>query len=224
MAAVNSYLAPLQLPVGPQLQAYTSAAGAGAELLEDFPNHQSKAEGHLSNGGCSITSGTCASEKLQQQGPSCHHQLKSTKSTESLNSLLKSLPEVVIPETLHNPLPLQCLAASALPEAVREEIDRVLDRYSNAMSSPIGSALHVQEETSSAVAAGGSSSPVLTGAERDMEEGSIRGDLAVNKEGLAVQVVVAGEGEGDPIRTSGESALIEVRGSLVEGGASVTLD
>ena len=57
-------------------------------------------------------------------------QLRATKSTESLNTLLSRLPDVVIPDPVFNPLPLQCLAASALPESVQQEIDRVLERYS----------------------------------------------------------------------------------------------
>lgn len=203
MAAVNSYFAPLQLPLR-SLPTCTTAAEQ-----EDFPlNHQRKAEGHLLNS----TSGSCSTcgEKSQEPSSPHKHPLKSTKSTESLNSLLRSLPEVVIPETLHNPLPLQCLAASALPEAVREEIDRVLDHYSNAMSSPG----RVQDVTT---ATGGSSSALLNGAERDAsnatgeEESSVRGNLAVDKEGLAVQVVIAGEEERDPTGTSEESPLTEVR-------------
>lgn len=56
------------------------------------------------------------------------------KSVESLTSLLSSLPDIVIPETLHNPLPLQCLAASALPESISEEIDQVLKEFSVKMA------------------------------------------------------------------------------------------
>ena len=52
-------------------------------------------------------------------------------SVESLNTLLARLPEISIPPTLHNPLPLQCLAASALPDNVRNEIDGVIAQYSN---------------------------------------------------------------------------------------------
>ena len=40
-----------------------------------------------------------------------------------------SLPDIVIPAPLHNPLPLQCLAADALPEQVKEEIDRITAHY-----------------------------------------------------------------------------------------------
>lgn len=57
-------------------------------------------------------------------------------SAESLTSLLAQLPDIVIPELIQNPLPLQCLAASALPETIREEIDRVLAEYSVMASSP----------------------------------------------------------------------------------------
>ena len=56
--------------------------------------------------------------------------LSASKSQESLNTLLTHLPDIVIPEPLYNPLPLQCLAANALPEAVRRDIDQVLGEYS----------------------------------------------------------------------------------------------
>jgi len=79
-------------------------------------------------------------------GEDIHHQhleegdgLVSAKSVESLTSLLRRLPDVVIPEPLYNPLPLQCLAANALPDLVRQEIDSVLNQYSQAISSPISS-------------------------------------------------------------------------------------
>lgn len=52
-------------------------------------------------------------------------------SVESLNTLLTRLPEISIPLTLYNPLPLQCLAANALPDTVRNEIDGVIAQYSN---------------------------------------------------------------------------------------------
>lgn len=61
----------------------------------------------------------------------CQQDLTRAKSVESLNSLLSRLPDIVIPETLHNPLPLQCLAFNALPEIVREDIDGVLSEFSS---------------------------------------------------------------------------------------------
>ena len=39
------------------------------------------------------------------------------------------LPDIIIPAPLHNPLPLQCLAADALPKQVKEEIDRITAHY-----------------------------------------------------------------------------------------------
>ncbi len=52
-----------------------------------------------------------------------------TMSVESLNTLLSKLPEISIPATLFNPLPLQCIAANALPKNVRAEIDGVIAQY-----------------------------------------------------------------------------------------------
>ena len=54
----------------------------------------------------------------------------SAKSVESLNTLLMSMPEISIPPLIHNPLPLQCLAANALPTELRREIDGVIAEYS----------------------------------------------------------------------------------------------
>lgn len=54
--------------------------------------------------------------------------LSASKSVESLNTLLSYLPDIVIPEPVYNPLPLQCMAANALPEPVRKEIERVRDQ------------------------------------------------------------------------------------------------
>ena len=53
----------------------------------------------------------------------------SAKSIESLNTLLMRMPEIYIPTLVHNPLPLQCLAASALPPELRREIDGVIAEY-----------------------------------------------------------------------------------------------
>lgn len=39
------------------------------------------------------------------------------------------LPDIVIPPPLYNPLPLQCLAAEALPVELKEEINRITARY-----------------------------------------------------------------------------------------------
>ena len=60
-----------------------------------------------------------------------------TMSVESLNTLLGKLPEISIPPTLYNPLPLQCLAANALPDGVKAEIDGVIAQYSDC---PVSSA------------------------------------------------------------------------------------
>jgi len=63
-------------------------------------------------------------------------QVGSSKSLDSLNTLLDKLPDIVIPEPVHNPLPLQCLAAGSLPESVRSEIDTVLSEFSVVLKSP----------------------------------------------------------------------------------------
>jgi hypothetical protein len=94
------------------------------------------------------------------------------------------LPDVVIPDTIYNPLPLQCLAASALPEAVRQEIDGVLDRYSNAMSSPRLQPLLEDMEASTAIAV--TSSAVLNEAGGNEVESLMRGDVAVNEDGVPI--------------------------------------
>ena len=60
----------------------------------------------------------------------CDHSLNlsrnSAASVESLNTLLMSLPEISIPPPIYNPLPLQCLAASALPDAIKRDIEEVI--------------------------------------------------------------------------------------------------
>lgn len=58
----------------------------------------------------------------------------SAKSIESLNTLLMRMPEICIPDPVHNPLPLQCLAASALPPELRREIDGVIAEYASALT------------------------------------------------------------------------------------------
>lgn len=61
----------------------------------------------------------------------CHPQ-KLQPMTASANSEMctsAELPDIVIPLPLHNPLPLQCLAAAALPDQVKQEIDTITDRY-----------------------------------------------------------------------------------------------
>lgn len=41
---------------------------------------------------------------------------------------LDTIPDIVIPLPLYNPLPLQCLAANALPEEVKMEIEEVVSQ------------------------------------------------------------------------------------------------
>lgn len=147
MAVVNPFIAPLLSPASHRSPFTPLEEGPRGELvLEDISTF--RAEGHESTRHKQLG---FASKELE---------LRHTKSTESLNTLLNSLPDVVIPEPLCNPLPLQCLAASALPRAIREEIDRVLDLYST-----MDKQLQPSEETCS---------PVLTGAELDGE--ASRGD------------------------------------------------
>ena len=55
----------------------------------------------------------------------CH--LPCSSSTESLGMLLNNLPDIVKPDSVFNPLPLQCLAANSLPESIRREIDKLLE-------------------------------------------------------------------------------------------------
>ena len=48
---------------------------------------------------------------------------------ESISSL-PDIPDIFIPLPLFNPLPLQCLAANALPDELKSEIDGVIALYS----------------------------------------------------------------------------------------------
>ena len=48
---------------------------------------------------------------------------------ESMSSL-PDIPDIFIPLPLFNPLPLQCLAANALPDELKSEIDSVIALYS----------------------------------------------------------------------------------------------
>ena len=81
-----------------------------------------------------------------------------TMSVESLNTLLSKLPEISIPPTLYNPLPLQCLAASALPEGVRAEIDGVIAQFSDCpVSSECSASPCTMSESTDSVAEEGSS-------------------------------------------------------------------
>ena len=102
-----------------------SALSSSSSSSSDFASSQEHANSlALTAGrGCEVTA--LHSPKTREQG-----------SAESLTSLLTQIPDIVIPEPVHNPLPLQCLAVTALPEAIREEIDRVLDEYSVMASSP----------------------------------------------------------------------------------------
>ena len=108
MAAVNSYLAPLLSPPPCKDELQFSSGGEEGISLELVQQQQ-----HYQNG-----------------------QLTRAKSVESLNSLLTRLPDIVIPETLHDPLPLQCLAANALPQSVREDIDSIMEQYASSLASP----------------------------------------------------------------------------------------
>ena len=59
--------------------------------------------------------------------------------TDSASSL-PDIPEIVIPPPLFNPLPLQCLAANALPDEVKSEIESVITLYSADSAGSIGDA------------------------------------------------------------------------------------
>lgn len=41
---------------------------------------------------------------------------------------LDTIPDIIVPPPLYNPLPLQCLAASALPDEVKMEIEEVISQ------------------------------------------------------------------------------------------------
>lgn len=105
MAVVNSYFSPVQSPFHIQQQ-------QEVELPEDISNFDDDADVSCKN----------------EDG------LSASKSVESLTTLLNCLPDIVIPEPLYNPLPLQCLAASALPEAVCREIQQVIEECSSMTS------------------------------------------------------------------------------------------
>lgn len=167
MAVANSFISPLQSPL--HLRSY--------EMGEDI----------------SFLRAECGKLQRVSSSKELNNQLKSTMSTESLSSLLMSLPEVVIPETVYNPLPLQCLAAGALPEAVREDIDRVLNYYSGRKSCSTG---RMQSSTEAG-------SSVAAGAESGEGETSVRGDQVAKFEepsGQFEEAVVesANENEGSP--------------------------
>lgn len=84
----------------------------------------------------------------------CHNaSLNSAKSVESLNTLLMSMPEISIPALVYNPLPLQCLAVSALPDQLRREIDDVIAAYA-VMSNASTECCSVLDESSIAQAVG----------------------------------------------------------------------
>jgi len=59
--------------------------------------------------------------------------------TDSSGSL-PDIPEITIPPPLFNPLPLQCLAANALPDEVKSEIESVITLYSADSAGSTGSA------------------------------------------------------------------------------------
>ena len=49
---------------------------------------------------------------------------------ETFSPITVDLPaEILIPTLLYNPLPLQCLAADALPKQIKEEIDQITSEY-----------------------------------------------------------------------------------------------
>ena len=76
----------------------------------------------------------CAERGDDSQEELC--QVVSSKSLDSLNTLLDKFPDIVIPEPVYNLLPLQCFAASCLPGSVRYEIDTVLREFSVVLKSP----------------------------------------------------------------------------------------
>ena len=85
---------------------------------------------------------------LEAEESSLNRSRDSAKSIESLNTLLMSMPEISIPSPVRNPLPLQCLAASALPAELRREIDGLIAEY--ALFCEDQGQTHTQEAASSA--------------------------------------------------------------------------
>ncbi len=73
-----------------------------------------------------------------------------TMSVESLNTILSKLPEISIPATLCNPLPLQCIAANALPENVKAEIDGVIAQYTDIATTALPANSNTKDENSHA--------------------------------------------------------------------------
>ena len=92
----------------------------------------------------------------------------SAKSIESLNTLLMSMPEISIPSPVRNPLPLQCLAASALPAGLRREIDGLIAEY--ALFYEDQDQTHAQEAASSA------NTPDSDATVTDLDDGRATGD------------------------------------------------
>lgn len=122
MAAVlNSYLSPLQhqFPYDVDTDDDSTSGGEDQEEEKVFFDHN-----------------------LQQQEEESRFHFnvpgEAAKSTESLNTLLMSLPDIVIPDLVRNPLPLQCLAANALPESIRMDINKVLEEYSSGLTNSPG--------------------------------------------------------------------------------------
>ena len=52
----------------------------------------------------------------------------SNASTEDICAAL-GLPDIVVPRLVNSPLPLQCLAAEALPDEMKREIQLITDEY-----------------------------------------------------------------------------------------------
>lgn len=51
-------------------------------------------------------------------------------STEDICATL-GLPDIVVPRLVNSPLPLQCLAAEALPDEMKREIQLITDEYAS---------------------------------------------------------------------------------------------
>ncbi len=101
--------------------------------------------------------------------------LTASKSVESLNTLLTCLPDIVIPEPLYNPLPLQCLAANALPEAICKEIEQVLRECRSTMTTT-ASPKRLQDQESQACSSIVGSGSKIAGASVEEASVSIRGE------------------------------------------------
>ena len=182
MAVINPYFSPAQSPFHLQQRSLDdySNLGAGADALDrDQPVNDDDFAG-----------------------------LSASKSVESLDTLLSYLPDIVIPEPLYNPLPLQCLAANALPEAVRIEIERVRDQVlweCSAMTTTSPKRNQDGSDGDASSSGSGSSSARSAESREDQASSGIRGDqrrgsLGADHDGQEDQAIAEDSSSTEPTR------------------------